>query len=256
MPVHQMKTLYLTISLFFIFTFCKAQDHFLTRNSFISASFLQIKESANFGLTFKGPSFYYGMTWNSGNAKRLITYEYELSLGVLFSRDIPALGFYMKPVDISYMYKFPVSNNIILFGPSLKLEYNYNLYPDLQSGFDYWFTNTALGVNALYEFYYGNSAFHIRVNTSLAGFTSRQPDYRDPYFYDIGVKHAIKHLNQSLTFGSFNRFNTTCLELLWKSGPDARTTLGYVMKYYGYYKSPEITIVNHSIKLIVNKKKK
>jgi hypothetical protein len=251
-----MRTILTALSFFCLITGISAQDNIIKRRSFLSVNYLQVKESANFGLVFKGAGFDHGMTWSLDNDKTRMIYEYELGLGILFSREIPALGFYLKPVDFAYIFKLRVHNSLLHIGPDLRLEYNYNLYPDLQSGFDYWFTNLSLGINVMYDFNYANSAFYIKLSSSVAGFTSRQPGYRDPYFYDLGVKHAIRHLNQDLTFGSFNRYNSTNLEIRWKPKPDSRLTFGYVLKYSGYFMSPEITMLSHGIKLIVNKKQK
>jgi hypothetical protein len=141
-----MRTFILAISFFLIFGISSAQENFITRHSFLSAGYMQAKESANFGLVFKGPGLNYGMCWNFVNDNRLITYEFEIGAGILFSRDIPALGFYLKPVDLAYMFKIPAGESNLHIGPSLKLEYNYNLYPDLQSGFDYWFTTAGIAL--------------------------------------------------------------------------------------------------------------
>lgn len=249
-----MKKFKLTLILLLVFTTCQAQEKLLTRNSFLTAGLSQVNEDANFGLVFSGPAINYGMTWKSLNEKRLIEYEYELGARILFSREIPALGFYLKPVDLNYLFKF--QDKELYIGPQLQLEYNYNLYPDLQAGFDYWFTNLSLGINARYSFNYKESSFIVMLNSSLAGFTSRQAAYRNPYFYDIGFNHAIRHLNQNLSFGSVNDFNTTNLEIFWKRRVESRLTFGYCLNYYGYFEKPEITILNHGIKLIISKKQK
>ena len=232
-----------------------AQDRIINRTSFLSAGIAQVKESANFGLVFKGPEIKYGMTWNLFNENRLITYEYELGTAILFSREIPALGFYLKPVDLAYMFRCPVAKNFYI-GPVLKFEYNYNLYPDLQAGFDYWFANFSLGLNSVYDFKYQSSSFRIKANSSLMGITSRQPHYRDPYFYDIGFQYAAKHLHKDLSFGSVDRFNTTNLEIYWKPGQNSGITFGYVLRYSGYYKAPQLSMVSHSIKFLFSKKQK
>jgi hypothetical protein len=144
----------------------------------------------------------------------------------------------------------------LYIGPDLKFEYNYTLYPQLQSGFDYWFTNFSLGLKAHYAFNYQSSAFQIALSSSLAGFTSRQPDYRDPYFFDIGFKFAVRDLHQKLVFGSFEKYNTTDLEILWKPVSKSRLTFGYEFRYAGYYQAPEIKKVSHSIKILFSKKSK
>lgn len=246
-----MKALKLTLLLSFFHSFLFSQTNEVNRNSFLSTGLIQIKEGANFGLVFKGPEINYGMTWYFVNDARLITYEYELGLETPFTKGIPALGAYLKPVDIAYMFKLPGS---LYTGPSLKFEYQYNLYPDLQSAFDYWFTNFSFGVNTQYDFKYKKSSFRVKLNSSLLGFVSRQPDYRGPYFYDIGFAFAIRHLHQDLRFETVNNYSTSNLEIQWKPKPGYDITFGYELSYSRYSRSPEITLVNHSLKLIFNKK--
>lgn len=251
-----MKTIKLILFLLITSTTLSAQDKDFSGSSFMSAGLHQIKEHANFGMVFKGPELNYGMAWDFNKVNTRITYEYELGLRILFAREIPALGVYLKPVDFGYMFAIPVENGNLHVGPSLKCEYNYNLYPDLQSGFDYWFTNFSLGINAFYGFNYKTSSFSIEFNSQFIGFTSRQPAYRNPYFYDLGFKHAINHLHQDLTFGFLNKFNTSSFEVLWKSKSNSRITIGYIFKYSGYYKNPEIIMASHNIKFIINKMQK
>ncbi len=233
-----------------------ARDKTFTRNSFFTYGFNQINEGANFGLIFQGPGLNYGMSWNSANEKRYFSYEYELGVGILFSKQIPALGFYLKPFDLAYMFSIPFSKKCLYLGPIMKLEYIYNLYPDLQSGFDYWFTNLSLGIGALYDFNYKKSYFRIKLNSSVVGFISRQEAYRDPYFYDIGFKYAVKHLHQDLYFGSFNDFNVSNLEILCKPNVNSRFSFGYFLKYGGHYQDPQLTILNQGVKLLITKKQK
>jgi len=182
-----MKTYLILLLLILVLKNSSGQDNAISRISFFSSGFSQIKEEANFGLVFNGPAINYGMKWDRRNDKRMITYGYELGVGIPFSHNIPALDIYLKPIDIAYMFRFPGLNNRFYLGPHLKVEYNYTLYPQLQSGFDYWFTNFSLGLKAHYAFNYQSSAFQIALSSSLAGFISRQPDYRDPYFLISGL---------------------------------------------------------------------
>jgi hypothetical protein len=250
-----MKTLILSLIFCLINSFSSAQDNSITRNSFVSAGIPQIKESANFGLVFRGPAFNYGMNWLNKNEKRIFSYEFELGAGVLFSRDIPGISFHLKPVDLAYMFKFPFEVKNLYIGPSFEIDYSYNLYPDLQAGFDYWLTDFNLGIGALYDFNVKKSSVRIKLKSSVLGFVSRQPAYRDPYFYDIGFKYAIKHLNQDLLFGSWDKFNNTQLEISCRFKQDSRFSFGYVFDYSDYFEDPEITIITHSIKLIIGKNK-
>lgn len=252
----RMKAYIISLLFFLLLLNCSGQGNDIYRNSFFSPGFAQVKEGANFGLVFNGPALNYGMNWDLKNDKRIIIFGYELGVGVLFSKSIPALGIHLKPAEFAYMFRFPGTNSRLFIGPSLKFEYNYYLYPQLQSGFDYWFTDFSCGVNARYDFKYKSSAFRINANSSIMGFISRQADYRDPYFFDLGFKHAIRHLHQDMTFASLDKYNTAKLEILWKPGLKSRFTLGYVFAYSGYYQNPDINMVSHSIKIVINEKQK
>lgn len=126
----------------------------------------------------------------------------------------------------------------------------------LQSGFDYWFTNFSLGIKTLYNFNIADHLVSARLKLSLCGFNSRQPNYRNPYFYDIGFKHALNHLNSDLEFSTPGDYNSSDFELSWKPKADSRITWAYCFVYTGYFETPEISIVRHSVKLSLNPKSK
>jgi hypothetical protein len=249
-----MKALRLFILLLLILENGYSRDISETKSAFWSAGSTQVKEDANFGMVFTGAGFNYGMNRSFVNEKRIITLETEVGFQVLFSRKIPALDFYIKPVDMSYMFKCSSSGRALHIGPFVKLEYDYYMYPQLQSGFDYWFIRLSLGINALYRFMLLNSSFNVKFGSSVFGIVSRQPEYRDPYFFDIGIKYAIRHMHQSLAFASFNSFNTADLEIMWKKSRNSRISIGYSLKYSGYYNEPDINMISQSIKIVINKK--
>jgi hypothetical protein len=230
-----------------------SQNYGLVKSSSLSISNSQIKESANFGFVFKGGGFSYEINRSWTNDKRMITYENDFGVDILSSHGIGALGFNLKPIDIGYLFKLPVSQNSIYIGPTLKGEYNYFLYPDLQSGFDYWFTNYSLGFRSVFDVNLQRSNFQIKLNTSLLGLSSRQPAYRDPYFFDLGVGFALEHLHQNLTFGSLNSYNTSNMEIIWRPKQNSKLSFGYALTYKGYYGSPQISMFNQTFKLIFNK---
>jgi hypothetical protein len=202
---------------------------------------------------FNGANVKYGHYWAKKENNRILSIENEIGVSIPFSKGVPALDFYLKPAEISYL--FCTSGNSFVAGPLVKFEYNYTLYPQLQSAFDYWFTNFSLGVNTLYNFTVANQLLSARLKFTLCGFTSRQHESRNPYFYDIGFKHAIKHLNSDFEFSTLNKFNTTDFELMWKPKPDSRITWAYCFNYSGYFDAPEIALLSHNVKLTFNKKK-
>ncbi len=110
------------ILLFAVFSTVNSQKY--NRSSSLSISNSQIKESANFGFVFKGGGFSYGINRNWTNDKRMISYENDFGVDILFSHGIGALGFNLKPIDIGYLFKLNTSENSIYIGPTLKGEYN------------------------------------------------------------------------------------------------------------------------------------
>ncbi len=240
----------------FLFTLhCQAQNREITSNSYWRTGFKQIKESANFGLVFSGANINYGHYWESSKNNRIFSIENEIGVSIPFSKGIPALDVYLKPAEVSYLFSSSGKNSFAV-GPLVKFEYNYTLYPQLQSAFDYWFTNFSMGINSLYNFNIAGQLLSARLKFTVLGFTSRQPDYRNPYWYDIGFKHAIKHLNSDFEFSTLSQFNTTDFELSWKPKPDSRVTWAYCFNYSGYYEAPEISMIRHNIKLTFNPKTK
>lgn len=225
------------------------------RNSFLKAGYKQIKESANFGLVFSGANLNYGHYWARSANNRIFSIENEIGVSIPFSKGIPALNIYLKPAEVSYLF---CSSGINRFGagPFIKFEYDYTLYPQLQSAFDYWFTNFSLGVNSAYHFTISNQPLSARLKFTVCGLTSRQPDYRNPYWYDIGFKHAIRHLNSGLEFSAPGKYNVTDFELIWKPRSDRRFTWSYCFKYAGYFNAPGISMVSHNLKLTFNPKRK
>ena len=250
-----MKSVFAFFLIFALATNGAAQSKTVERYSYFSTGLKQIKESANFGLVFNGPNLNYGHYWSSTKNNKTFFLENEIGVCIPFSKGIPALNIYLKPVETGYLFNRKSATNFAV-GPLFKIEYDYTLYPQLQSAFDYWFTNFSLGVNAAYNFTIGKQTLNTRLKSSLLGFTSRQPDYRNPYWYDIGFKYAIKHLNSDLEFSSLNKYNTTDFELSWKTNPDSRIILAYCFSYSGYYEAPPVSTINHHIKLIINPKNK
>lgn len=222
-------------------------------NSF-NLGFKQIKEDANFGLVFTGPVIKYGYNYKCENYNRLIEIDNEFGLGTLFTRKIPGIDFYLKLLETSYLFKKTANNAQFLIGPYIKMEYNYNLYPDLQSGFDYWLSNYSAGINSAYYFKVFSLPANIKFKTSLFGFVSRQPENRNPYFYDLGLGHAIKHLNSDLNFVFINKFNSTNFEIQLRFKEQSRYIWSYNFDYYGFTDNPKVFVLVHSIKLEINRK--
>ena len=225
------------------------QDTVRHRNSFATIGFLQIKESANFGLVFKGPSFDLGMNWRYPKRENLLFYEYKLGAAALFAKRIAGININVKPVELAWAWKIPTQKFRLNIGPSLKMEYNLQYYPDLQSGYHYWLTNYNLGIWADASVNIGRSLLGIKFCNSLVGFVSRGEIYDEVYFFDNNFDDVMKHLHSHFEFASFDRFNNTSFEINYRQSPASRLVIGYVFDYYVYSNDPKVKFLNQSLRL-------
>jgi len=225
-----------------------------THENAISLNFLQIKEQANYGLVFKGPGLGYAYSARWENEKRAMVYEGRFSFSTPITRDIIGASINLVPVRFDYLFKTGVEAKVCI-GPYAIMDYNYELYPDLQSGYSYWFTNFSLGGAVKYSFKMNENQFNLHFHTTLLGLTSRQPVYDDPYFFDLSFGDIVQFVHQDMQFGSWGSYNQSEIEITWQPRSDSRLAYSYAFQYYGYYPEPAITMLNQTIKLIILPKK-
>lgn len=220
----------------------------------VSLNFLQIKEEMNYGLAFHGPGLGYAYSAIWQNPKRILAYEGRFSLSFPMTRGILAGAFNVVPVRLDYQFKVGSSGKVCI-GPYYIMEYNYETYPDLQSGFSFWFTNYSLGGALNYSFDAKKNHFDLLFHTTVLGITSRQTEIEDPYFFDQSFAYAVKFVHQDFQFGSWNNYNQSEIELRWKPGADSRLAYAYSFQFYGYFQEPHLTMINQTLKLVILPKK-
>jgi len=216
----------------------------------ISLNFLQIKEELNYGMVFQGPGLGYAYSAQWQNDKHRIQYEGRITFSTPLTRGIIAASFNIVPVRLDYLFKVG-SDKAFSIGPYFTMEYNYEIYPDLQSGYSYWLTHFSLGGALNYSFDIQQHQFDLIFHTTLLGITSRNPVYDDPYFFDLGLGYVLGYLHQDFQFGSLNRYNQSELEIRWQPKSLSRLAFEYAFQYYGYFDEPELTMLNQSIKLLI-----
>lgn len=204
----------------------------------------QIKESQNFGLVFTGVHASYAHTWQWEGENASSQLRSELGGGVLFSRAI--LGISLRCMPVEWLYYWNIAPSLYL-GSIVAADYQYQLYPDLQSGASYWFSSWSAGVAARYSFHAFENDWNIAGSTSLLGFTSRPLTVRSPYFFDLGVGEAIRYLHQNIQFGSVNRFIRAQVEIAWKPQQNSSFRIAYTLSADTYFDTPQWTTLRQGI---------
>jgi hypothetical protein len=246
-----MKYLSTFLLCFLIGNIIYSQEKLSVRSTFFSASYLQIKDESNFGLVFRGPAIDFGMKWEIPLKNHTLIYEYHLGGGFPLAKGVVGLNMSIKPVDLSYVFDIPTDNIIFQVGPALKMQYDVQFYPDLQSGYDFWLTSYAAGIKLRAIIPANNGTIRFGLWNSLLGVTSRTKPYTDPYFFDLGFGEVIRDIHSNLGFSSLNQFiNTTfTAEYMFKKHP--RIALSYVLDYSQYADPCIFTFLNQSLRFIV-----
>jgi hypothetical protein len=215
----------------------------------LSVDYMQIDESLNYGLVFSGPGigFEYSKQWENPN--RIIAYSAGLGFNFVQTRKIAAANLHISPLKFSWLYKFPGKGTFAI-GPYFIADYNYQVYPDLQSGYSFWFTHLSIGGALQYSFRIKQEAFKISAETSLFGITSRSEKYEDPYFYDLDVGYVLRSVNSDFKFLGDNKYDNSKIELKWQHKPGSRLAFAYSYVSYNYVKEPKFAIVNHRLSII------
>ncbi len=226
-----------------------AQDSIRPRNTFFSIGFLQIKESENYGLVFRGPSLDAGMNWTFPHKDNAWFYEFKLMVGAPIAKDIIGLNYSFKPIEAAYVWKIPVKKFGLKIGPALKMEYNQQMYPDLQSGYYFWLTQYSAGVSAFATVNLKNSLIKVRVFNNLCGFVSRGETWEDPYFFTDQFSDVVSDMHSEFSFVSLGTFNNTFFEIQYRRNAASRLAYSYVFDYFVYSDDPAIKFLNQSLRL-------
>lgn len=219
---------------------------------------LQVKESLNLGLVFIGPQFDLQYGFTKTIHKHILKYEAEVGGAILKSRKMEGFNIHFKPLDFSYFYMvMQTKKSQLSVGGNLLLNYNYQLYPDLQGGQSYWLSQIQISPTFMYTLKLPKNSIELQISNSLFGFVSRPPIDRNPYFFKISFNEFVSNANSHFMGGSFNSFNYTHLRISYILESSKRNYIfGYQMSYFEYYKEPKIQMVFHSLILQIQLKGK
>jgi hypothetical protein len=247
------KTIVIITGIFLLATMAYTQEIKLQTHT-VSVNWLGIKDQMNYGLVFRGPGIGYAYSARWENKDRILAYEGRFSFSMPVTRSIVGGAFNVMPVRFDYLFKTGADGKVSL-GPYAIMEYNYELYPDLQSGYSFWLTQYSLGFVMTGWFNVKKSRIDLSIHQSAFGITSHQPEIDDPYFFDQSFAYAVKFVHQDFQFGSLDRYNQTELEMRWTPKAGSRLAYAYSFQTCAYFKEPALNMINNTIKIIFLPKK-
>ena len=240
------KIIFLWIVIFSNTTLAQDSSIQKTHRLNFQTQFFQIKEAANYGLVFNGLNLAFGYDFVKKGNHRLMSYSAELAFGVDFRHGI-GLNWHFKPVDLFYGYEITVDSKKELYlGPYLATNYQWQLYPELQSGHMFWFTFIDIGPKVIYDTTIGEKKFRITFSNSIAGLASRPIPATETTFYTLKFSDFLSNAHRNLKFGSFDLLNHSHLEIEWLNLNKKELSLGYAFEYFGYYNNPKLNYLTHS----------
>lgn len=247
------KRIYLLGLLLMLFI-CARSQNMRSHEHTVALNVLQIKESLNYGLVFRGPGLGYAYSAQWLNDKRIMEYQGRISFNIPVTKRIIAASLNVVPARFDYLFKTGPEGHFSA-GLYAILEYNYEFYPDLQSGYSFWLTHYSLGGALAGWFQQQESRIDLSFHFTILGLTSRTQPYDDPYFFDAGFGDIMGFLHSDLQFGSFGKYSVDELEIKWTPKATSRLAWAYAFQYYGYFDDPQFTMLNHCLRLIILPKK-
>jgi hypothetical protein len=206
--------------------------------------YFQIKESFNYGLVHDGLNLGVEYTLTKRTENIMFSYSPEFSFGINYAQGV-GMAWYLQPVDIFYGWKIGKHN--LFIGPYFSMNYQWQLYPELQSGHLYWYSSFELGPQLMLDVFIGQTKLNIMFSNVFLGWVSRpepQPT-NEVYFYSLAASDWIGNAHQDLTFGFNNLFNNTILKIELDS--DRKVKWGYEFNYFGYFEDPKVQYMSHAI---------
>lgn len=236
--------------LFFGFSTLINSQTVKSREQYFILNSSQIRESMNYGFVFSGPQLQYGRNWQWNRKSVLYGLESQLGIAVL-SKKGSCFDFHLSPVNIDCLMNI---NDQIWLGPCLISDYNYEFYPDLQAGHDFWFSHYSAGISFIFRKTFHNRLLSVKFKSALVGVTSRTPDDFDALFFDIGFKYAMKDLHKNMQYTSVNRYRVFRFEAAFIPLNAQRINLSCLIDYMQYQSIPAWTRLNYGIKLTIHPK--
>jgi len=229
----------------------KAQDTAWEKDRMVTyqTQFFQIKEAANYGIVFNGLNLVVGYEYSKKNKSHILKYIADLGFGPDFGKGV-GLNWHFKPGDLYYGWNISGNDSYSLFlGPYTSVNYQWQLYPELQSGHMFWFTFIDFGPRLYSEFKLKSKRIRITFSSAVAGLVSRPVPATESHFYSLSFSDFVTNPHKDLKFGSLDLIEHIDLGITLVNFNKKKMSAGYGFQYFGYNDDPRLDYLTHSVNL-------
>lgn len=210
--------------------------------------FFQIKDNFNYGLVHTGLTLKMAYQHEVEIQNNFLSYRPELGFGANYRKGI-GLIWQLKPIDFFYGNKITNNYGHFICGLYGTTNYNWQLYPELQSGHMFWNTSFEVGPQIIVKKRIKNKLLNIRFSNSLIGWISRPEPSTEEYYYALAISDFISNAHSNLKFGSLNMFNHTNIEVKMNNENKKKLSFSFELDYWGYYPKPKLSMLSYSFNL-------
>lgn len=239
--------LFIILGLICMSTFAIDNDSPTVHQLSFQTDYYQIKDEFNYGLVINGMNLALEYDLLKVKQDRMFSYSADLAFGPGYRQGI-ALNWHLKPLDFFYGYKVNNEHKIYL-GGYISSNYQWQLYPELQSGHMLWFSSLEIGPRLHAMINLGKQKVKLRVSNSLAGLSSRPSPSTEQYFYSLKFSDFIENPHSNIKFGTSNLMNHTNLKVELPNAKGKRLNLAYEFDYMAHFKDTRVEYLTHSLKL-------
>ena len=213
------------------------------RELVFNAKFIQIKEEANYGLVNRGLNLQCGYFQRNNRPNFLLDFRGDFSFGANYRQGI-GLFWQLKPIDIHIAKGKEKTSST---GPYASMNYQFQLYPELQSGHLFWFTHHEIGIRHLRSLTFAKRQWELGASAAVLGLTSRPEKLpqSESLFYDLSGKYIFKSQHSNMKLQTLNRF--IHLNTYLKLQSVKRWTFAYEIDYTHIGGELAIDYLSHSI---------
>jgi len=211
--------------------------------------YLNIKDGYNYGLAHRGLNLAGAYTLSLEHGKNRFTYDNEIAFGVNYNQGL-GMAWTFKPFDFYYGFNLNKNSDLrLLLGPYLSGFYQWQLYPELQSGHMLWFSSYEAGLKFGLSHPIKNKLLSATLASSFLSLTSRPQESPETYFYSLTFSDFVSNVHSNMKFGSLGSYMHYQVHLAL-SGLGKSFSIGYQFEFMAYTDYPEYQYLIHSINMI------